>query len=194
MHISIEGMDGVGKTTLCQLLSERTGFEFVDKPLRFLFDPEGSYDEYIRIRDYVNGREDRKFTSWFYGLGSLYLYDAFREKNIITDRHILSNYLWSGTEESEPVFDVLLDLIGPPDYTFIIYANEKTVTERLKSRNNNDSDLTKVKKTESAYIKMESFAKEKRMPYLRIDTSNMTPDAICDAMIDKLVSEGLIHG
>jgi len=194
MHISIEGMDGVGKTTICQLLSERTGFEFIDKPLRFLFDPDGSYDEYIRIRDYVNSREDRKFTSWFYGLGSLYMYDAFRGKNVITDRHILSNYLWSGTEESGPVFDTLLGLIGFPDYTFIIYADEETVTERLKSRDKNDSDLIKARKTESAYNKMESFAKEKGMPYQRIDTSDMAPDAVCDMIINKLISEGLIHG
>ena len=35
-HISIEGMDGVGKTTTCRLLAEKLGYEFVDKNLRFL--------------------------------------------------------------------------------------------------------------------------------------------------------------
>lgn len=37
-HISIEGMDGVGKSTTCKILAERLGYEFVEKPLHYLFD------------------------------------------------------------------------------------------------------------------------------------------------------------
>ena len=37
IHISIEGFDGVGKTTICRLLTEKLGYEFVEKPLHFLF-------------------------------------------------------------------------------------------------------------------------------------------------------------
>lgn len=37
-HISIEGMDGVGKSTTCKLLAERLGYIFVEKPLHYLFD------------------------------------------------------------------------------------------------------------------------------------------------------------
>ena len=72
-HISIEGMDGVGKTTTCRLLAEKLGYEFVDKNLRFLFDENGDYRNYLLIRDKVNANSDRLFTSWFYGLGNIYL-------------------------------------------------------------------------------------------------------------------------
>ena len=65
IHIAIEGMDGVGKSTVCKILSERTGFKNIDKPLRFLFNDEGDYAEYIRIRDKVNAHSERVFTSWF---------------------------------------------------------------------------------------------------------------------------------
>ena len=37
-HISIEGMDGVGKSTTCKLLAERLGYIFVEKPLHYLLD------------------------------------------------------------------------------------------------------------------------------------------------------------
>ena len=50
-HISIEGMDGVGKSTTCEMLAERLGYRFVEKPLHYLFDrTEGEINEYIRIR------------------------------------------------------------------------------------------------------------------------------------------------
>ena len=31
-HLSIEGMDGVGKSTTCKLLAEKLGYIFVEKP------------------------------------------------------------------------------------------------------------------------------------------------------------------
>ena len=68
-HISIEGMDGVGKSTTCKLLSERLGYKFVEKPLHYLFDEsEEKFDEYIRIRDQVNANQNRIFNS-FWGAG-----------------------------------------------------------------------------------------------------------------------------
>lgn len=38
MKIAIEGMDGVGKTTLSKALVEKLNYEYVDKPFKFLFD------------------------------------------------------------------------------------------------------------------------------------------------------------
>ena len=80
-HISIEGMDGVGKTTVCRLLAKRLGYEFVDKNLRFLFAENGDYDSYVRIRDKVNANSDRLFTAWFYGLGSMHLYATYKDQS-----------------------------------------------------------------------------------------------------------------
>ena len=33
VHLSIEGMDGIGKSTTCKLLAKRLGFFFVEKPV-----------------------------------------------------------------------------------------------------------------------------------------------------------------
>ena len=38
IHISIEGMDGVGKSTTCTLLADRLGYKLIEKPLHYLLD------------------------------------------------------------------------------------------------------------------------------------------------------------
>ena len=100
MHIAVEGFDGVGKSTAAKKLADKLGFLLVEKPLHFLFDEEGD-KEYIRIRDAVNKSSNKHFTGWFYGLGNIYLYEKFKGQDIITDRHILSNYCWSGAPETD---------------------------------------------------------------------------------------------
>jgi thymidylate kinase len=111
MHIAIEGIDGVGKSTAAHKLAQRLGFLLVEKPLHYLFDEKGNDDNYIRIRDIVNKSRNKKYTGWFYGLGNIFLYEHFKNQNIITDRHILSNYCWSGDESTDYIFDAIFKSI-----------------------------------------------------------------------------------
>ena len=185
-------MDGVGKSTICEMISKRTGFVFVDKPLRFLFNESGGYDEYIRIRDYVNQQEDHVFTAWFYGLASTYLYNRFNGQNIITDRHFVSNYMWGGDETSLKVFDTLIDSIGVPSLSVVLYARPDVIEERLRNRDRKDPDLYKVALSEKAYSKIEEFFERYDMPHIIIDTSDKTPEDVCDIIMDKLAKEGVI--
>ena len=192
-HISVEGMDGVGKSTVCELLASRTGYRFVDRPLRYLFSEDGDPELYIRIRDRVNSSPDRVFTSWFYGLSNIFLYERFGGEDIVTDRHMLSNYLWSGTDGNRQVYETLLGLIGAPDLTFLLYADRESIRGRLRSRDEGDPDLPKADDTEVAYSKMESFLREHDMPYLRIDSTGMRPDEVCDLMVAELERRGNIR-
>ena len=186
IHISIEGFDGVGKTTICRLLTEKLGYEFVEKPLHFLFDEEGSFDEYIRVRDKVNACPNRDLTSFFYGLGSLYLYHLYDGKNIVTDRHLCSNFAWSGTQDNKDVYDLLLKKIGKPNLTVVLYANSKTIEARLRGRNCHDSDLKKVQQSEEIYGKMRKFCVENRLNTLWLHTDSMSPKRIVSLILDLL--------
>ena len=38
MRIAVEKMDGSGKTTLSKMFVDRLGYEYVDKPFKFLFE------------------------------------------------------------------------------------------------------------------------------------------------------------
>lgn len=187
IHISIEGMDGVGKSTTCKLLAERLGYKFVEKPLHYLFDKnETNFDEYIKIRDKVNANPNRVFTSWFYGLGSIYMYEKFKNVNIVTDRHFASNYAWSGTEDNGEVYDLLIKKIGVPKLTVILYSPSEVIIERLKSRNKNDSDIVKAVDSEKIYVKMIDFCKTKGLPFVVIDTSTLTPNEVVDKILQEL--------
>ena len=194
MHIAIEGIDGVGKSTAAKKLAERLGFLLIEKPLHYLFDRDEKTDNYIRIRNAVNKSTNQKYTAWFYGLGNIYLYEKFKGNNIITDRHILSNYCWSGCNETDYIFEAIYKSIGAPDFTFLIYASPQVVAQRLQKRDVNDPDLGKVSYITKAYAKMEQLLKKFNMPSLLIDTSHLSEDEVVESMIKELTSQGLIHG
>lgn len=174
-HISIEGFDGVGKTTISNIVAKELGFKFIEKPLHELFDEGDSFDEYLRIRDKVNSNPDRNFTSLFYGLGSVYMYGKYKDNNIVTDRHLCSNYAWSGAEYNQDVYDFLLSKLGKPALTVILYATPSTILQRLKQRNPNDSDIKKISLSSMIYEKMEFFCKKYKLETLWIETDFSTP-------------------
>lgn len=185
-HIAIEGMDGVGKTTTSRLLAERLGYLYVEKNLHELFDENGEFDNYFRIRDKVNQNPDRLFTSWFYALGNIYLHTNHENENVVTDRYFLSNYAWSGTEDNKEVYDLLIRKLGFPELTVILYADENAITRRLRHRDEQDSDLRKVQLSKEKYEKMIAFCETYRMPYMVIDTSNLSPEETVEIIVKRI--------
>ena len=185
-HISIEGMDGVGKSTTCKLLAEKLGYIFVEKPLHFLLDDGDEIKQYQKVAKKVNSNPNRNFTAWYYGLNNIYLYEKFKDQNIVTDRHIVSNYCWSGTEYNKDIYNLILKKIGKPTLTVILYATPDAILKRLKNRDINDADIAKVEKSEKAYERMIYFCETKKLNYIVVDTSDKTPEQTVDVILQKL--------
>lgn len=186
IHIAIEGMDGVGKTTTSRMLAARLGYRYIEKNLHELLDENGSFENYFRIRDKVNASPDRLFTAWFYALGNIYLHTNHENENIVTDRYFLSNYAWSGTDENREVFDLLIKKLGFPDLTVILYADEKAIFNRLRHRDEQDSDLAKVQLAKEKYEKMIAFCERYKMPYMVIDTSDLSPEEVVETIMKRI--------
>ena len=188
-HISIEGMDGVGKSTTCKLLAEQLGYIFVEKPLHYLLDDsEDDITQYQKVAKRVNSNPNRDFTAWYYGLNNIYLYEKFKDKNIVTDRHIVSNYCWSGTDYNKDIYNLIIKKIGKPKLTVILYAKLEAILSRLKSRDINDSDISKVEKSEKAYERMIYFCETFKLNYVVIDTTGKEPSIVVSEIL-KVIGE-----
>ena len=187
IHISIEGMDGVGKSTTCQKLAEALNYKFVEKPLHYLLDDsEEDITQYQKVAKRVNSNPNRNFTAWYYGLNNIYLYELFKDQKIVTDRHIVSNYCWSGTDYNQDIYKLILKKIGKPKLTVILYATPETIYNRLKKRDVNDSDLVKVNKSEKAYERMIYFCETYKLEYMVIDTSNKNVDEVVNLILERI--------
>ena len=191
-HISVEGMDGVGKTTVCRLLARELGYKFVEKPLHYILDEsEDDVSVYRTVARRVNASPNRDFTAWYYGLNNIYLYEKFKDMNIVTDRHIVSNYCWSGAECNGDIYDLILKKIGKQTLTVILYARTEIIETRLLGRNREDSNLSKVAYSEQAYKRMTDFCKEKQFPHIIVDTSDKFANEVAEEILSKIGEYGL---
>lgn len=178
-------MDGVGKSTTCLLVAKKLGYEFIEKPLRFLTDEDGGLNHYLRIRDKVNESPDRIFTSWFYGLQYIYLNAAFGDKDIVTDRYLYSNYAWSGVPGNIEVYDLLAKVLKKPDITIILEAKKETIEKRLASRDLADSDFLRIEKAEEIYRKMKECGKKYGWKTWVIHTDASSAEEIAEHIVNN---------
>lgn len=191
MHIAIEGMDGVGKTSIGRKVAEKLGFEFVEKPLHYLFDQNGSLENYMRISTSINEQDDKLLKLWFYGLGNIYIKSNWKGKNVVTDRHLVSNYFWNCDEKIEEAFKTLMNYASIPEITFLLYAPPEVRLKRIVERNPLDKDADNVNLYPGAYDKMKKFLEENDMDYVVIDTSHTTSDEASDIIV-KYIKENIL--
>ena len=186
MHIAIEGMDGVGKTSVAELIAEKLGYQFIEKPLHLLLDEEGQMENYLKISSYINKQENKNLRAWFYGLGNIFLTNEFEGKGIVTDRHLVSNYFWNSNQDNEDLFKYLIKITGKPDITILLYATTEARLKRILKRNTKDTDLQELNLYSNAYDKMEKFLKDNNMNYVVIDSSNLGLDDVVHEIILKI--------
>ena len=106
--------------------------------------------------------------------------------NIVTDRHLASNYAWSGTDYNKDVFDFAVKKLGAPKLSVIIYSPPQLIIDRLWKRNKDDKGIKRAPESERIYARMIEFCKPYYFPYVVINTSKMNPNQTVDAILKEL--------
>jgi thymidylate kinase len=167
-------MDGVGKTTVAKKLAEKIGYDYLEKPLRFFFEDikENNFQNLTKVEARVFNISDPLVRAWFFGLGNIFSMGNQAKTDLVLDRHFASNYFWNGSKESDIVFKTIIEIIGKPDVTILLYANPEIRMKRLHDRNPQDRDIFDPEMRVSGYDKMVKFLKDYDIPYNLIDTEN----------------------
>ena len=194
MLIAVEGMDGVGKTEVSKYICEKYNFTFIEKPLHYFYNDgaEKKYADLMKVANRMYEINDDVLKSWYIALGNIYVARMFQNENIVIDRHLVSNYYWNGSIDSDPVFKALIETCGTPDLTILLYATPKTRMERLRKRDKNDPDLDDPEKKDDGFKKMIYFLESFNLPYIVIDTENTKleeVEQVVDEEILKLKSQ-----
>lgn len=192
MKIAIEGMDGVGKTTLAKELCEKYNFKYIERPIKEMFGLERGTKEYEHIdmrENEIYDSNNLKLRAWLTGMGNIYA--LMQEGDYILDRSYLSNYFWAGNKETERIFETMIDLVGTPDLTVILFASTETRLNRISKRNGKDRDLGDLEVAQFGYDKMSYFVRKFKIPYVAINTENKTPEEVFRETESKIAEKGI---
>ena len=192
MKIAIEGMDGVGKTTIAQELAKRNNFTYIGNAIHQLFGITDKESTYYKL---FQSKEDEIFLrsgndvlrAWLCSLGNIYTATQVKDKDIVVDRHILSNFQQNGTRENVDIYKTLIELIGMPDMSVILYASPEVRLQRIYSRNKADKDLNDSAIKVDEYSRMIKFAEMFKMPYVVIDTEGKSIEEIINEIEEKVI-------
>ena len=194
MIITIDGLDGVGKSTLARGLAKKLNYEYVDKPLYELFNVKGDdnylYKEICHIQDLVYNKTDSDvLKSYFTGLSLLYVKECKSGKNIIIDRGLLSAYAFNGDDRSRPIFETLINYGVFFDASILLTVSNEERIKRIRTRNENDPDLLMDKIINLRYDSMKQFLLEHpELPCCIINTDNLTPEEVLNKAMQYIDS------
>lgn len=157
--IIIEGVDGSGKTTTCNLLSKELNLPVIklkNVPKYFTTNIE----EVSRVFNET--------------------VEQFKSFSFILDRGLVSSIIYSRVYGRKDNLDYIFSLFGEiKPKIFILTADEKTLFERKPE--DEIIDIEKRKKLDLEYRKLSNY-----MRWELIDTSEKTPEVVCKEIIDKL--------
>lgn len=182
MLISVEGLDGVGKSSLVKELSQFTKFPIIEKPIKKLLELTPSQSSYIKEKIY--GNYSTNIQAMYYLLGYLTALEDGNTRDYILDRGFLSTYYFSFCQENADLFDFFANIYGFPDLTFLLYASIEERINRIQGRNNKDKDLKKERIYNDGYEKYFEAINKYNIPHVVINTENITQDEVSTIAIE----------
>lgn len=186
MIVAIEGMDGVGKTTVARRIEKDLHYKYVKDPLKELL--ELDEEKLRKLSDKIFCFNDSRIKAWYLALGDIYTLSYHANENMVLDRHVLLNYFWNGNQESEEIFRTQINVFGKPDLTILLYANSEVRMKRISKRNPMDPDLYKENMKAYGYDKLVSFLQAYQYRYVVVDTEKKSIQEVVEEC-KKIVRE-----
>ena len=188
MHIAIEGIDGIGKTTVALMLAETLRGIFIEKPLQYLL---GGRKKYEQLAAKLNMQASADLRAWFHGFGDMYFSHYLADGTVVTDHYFLSNWVRNSTADNIKIFDVLAGQIRPPDYTFLLAADMDVLREHAASEKPAGDDSRNLMLLEDIQRKYAAGLERYGFPHTVIHCSQMAAREVHQFMIRILQQKDL---
>lgn len=182
MFISIEGVDGSGKSTITKLLANKLNGIAISTPP----------DIMKSIRSEFDSNKSRKAKYYFY-ISGLYLLDEslrqlMKESHVICDRHIHSTLAYQFPDDELFPTDIrnLFPDLQKPEKTIFLTTDQTVRKARILSREKS-SGLGKNAADynyEAQELALSRF--ETMSDLIRIDTTNSTEVDVCNRIYELL--------
>ncbi len=162
--IVFEGIDGVGKTTLCQKLKE--ALEMQGMKAVWYEEGEDRYKGFNLIKPFIKAKAPIDASLLFYLASSIYksriIEKLLKKQWVLCDRYIYSTlayHIIHGADKN--LLSSLVDLpIRKPDFTFLITAKESVRTKRAKLRRHSNANDFLEKRPGNLVARMEKELKK----------------------------------
>ena len=175
MYIAVEGVHGIGKTTICRMLEKDLGFKFIPEFKDNLLPPP-------KI-----GPDGDTFLSQMWFLRQLIMKDNMMTNGgvYLSDRSHTSIFIYSKANMSEYQFEIFKTILNrsnlrQPDIEIILWSPDEVIMERIKTRNREgcgEEDFEYLKKINSEFKKYYEDFKIIRDIYL-VDASGTLDETI----------------
>lgn len=180
MFIVLEGVDGVGKSTLCSVLAQRLGATPYATPPK----------KYLALREQVDKDASPEAHYNFYRDG---ICDASEEiqslladgRRIVSDRYWLSTYTYHqimGVKVSKDDFKSVVT----PTLTVILALNKEMQIKRMFDRGMSTGDKRMFNQQQELTKAFFQNILEFNMPFIVIDTQAFSPEACAEIVVKAL--------
>ena len=181
IFITIEGVDGVGKTATVKSLAELMGATVIQTPsIKFLNERAILESECIK-RDkflfYSNAIIDQQSE----------IDNLLNSGSVVCDRYIHSTFAYQSDDFSDKSSQIntFFEKIRRPDYSFLLTAEKKERLNRIKSRemqagfvNDMDYRFDVIDDAEVRYLSMSDL--------IHVDTSGKSIDEVCSFILKRI--------
>ena len=175
LFITLEGIDGTGKSSAAKMLAEELGFTFTSTPSAV----------YLPIR---SAATSNSYSAYHYYMSSCYyISDLAGRTDIVCDRYIHSTlaYNWPYLREIPKNLSEYYEGLKMPDVSFLLCASDCVRRKRMMERQRTggiisalDADFAGQERALKVYLKFSEL--------IRIDTDKMSLKDVVALMAQKI--------